>query len=448
MSHRSTIFFLTCLTIIGFSWGFYQCAQVDKAARIIENDASRSFYELMAAADELSVLTAKAAVAKDSDTRADLYAEIGRKAYVAQENLCMLPVYNNTLSDTEHLLNQTGDYAAVLVKKAARAEEADSEEATTVRRLNRNMNEMAKSLHELEKKDVKAFSYQAIKTASKNIHNNDYKNGSALASLADISETASKSPSLIYDGPYSDHLENKGPVKIDGERISRRDAKKKAKALLGDEYVYSFYGKSSKAAGIAVYTVAVRKQDDGEPFAYLDFSVNGGYPVQYTAASEAEADAFKADKALAIAADFLKKAGYDGLQPGYHLTNNHILTANFTAMLGDVIVYPDMIKVSVDLSNGKVVGLDAKNYLEFHRERKLPQLILTPAAAAEQLPAGVTPVSTRKAIIPKADQSEVYCYEFRFRENDNDYLIYINAESGKEEDILIVKDGPSGTFTM
>ena len=449
MRQKPAIFFLTALTVIGFSWGFFELSQANKAAALVETDASRAFYELMNAADELTVLTAKAAVAADGDNRADLYAEISRKAYVAQENLSMLPVYNNTLSKTEQFLNQIGDYSASLVPKAARSERADAEEAKAIRSLNKNVTDIASSLHDLEERDHNAFSYKAIKAASKSIRKSDYANaGSAAAGLSDISDAVAKSPSLIYDGPYSDHLENKGQIRLDGEKINWKTALKTAEKLFGKSYHYSAYGKSSEAAGIAVCTVALRKSENDEPFAYLDLTVNGGHPAQYTAASEDGPAVFSEKQALAAAEDFLKKAGYEGLKAGYHITSGSKITMNFTSMIGETIVYPDMIKVSVDLNSGAVTGLDAKNYLEFHKERVLPSLTLTEEAAAEHLPDGVTPVAVHTAVIPKADQSEVFCYEFRFRENDTDYLIYINAETGKEEDVLVIIDGKNGTFTM
>ena len=170
--------------------------------------------------------------------------------------------------------------------------------------------------------------------------------------------------------------------------------------------------------------------------------------MQYTAATDSGQQKITKEKALKIASEFLEKAGYSNMKAGYHLTKNNVLTANFTYQLGDTAVYPDMIKVSVDLGSGRVSGLDAKNYLEFHKDRALPTLIITEEAAREHLPDGITPISVQKALIPKANEAEVLCYEFRFRENETEYLTYINAETGKEEDVFIVKDDESGTFTQ
>lgn len=450
MNKNIWITFLAILTILGFSWGFYESKQTEIAARQIENDASRSFYELMDSADELSVLTTKAVIANDNDNRADLYAQISREAYVAQENLSMLPIYNGTLSRTERFLNQIGDFSASLVAKAARNEQPTAKEAETIKSLQAEVTEMANALHKMDDSDENAFSYKAIRETNKSVRKNDLSHaGFALTSLSDITKTVSKSPSLIYDGPYSDHLENKGPVNLNGEVISWKTAKEKAAALFGEGNRYEAYEKSSGAAGISVYTIALKHgKKDKTPFGYADFSVHGGYLVQYTSETEKGEALISPEKAIESATAFLRKAGYDNLKAGYHITKGNVLTANLTHMIDDVIVYPDMIKVSVDLTSGKIVGIDAKNYLEFHKERTLPTMILTVEAAKEHLPAGSTPITVNRAVIPKKNETEVFCYEFHLRENDTDYLIYINAETGKEENILVVTDNKNGTFTM
>ena len=44
------------------------------------------------------------------------------------------------------------------------------------------------------------------------------------------------------------------------------------------------------------------------------------------------------------------------------------------------------------------------------------------------------------AIIPTEWQTEILCYEFKGKVNDKEFLVYINAENGREEDILIITD--------
>lgn len=197
MSKNILIAFLSVLTVIGFGWGFYEAKQTDAAAVRIENDASRAYYELTDAADLLSVLTSKALVVADSDNRAELYAEISKTAYTAQENLSMLPIYHGTLSRTERFLNQLGDFSASLVGKAARNEGLTAKEIEAMRSLNTEITKIAEDLHELEQEEENPFSYKAILAASRNIENDDPENaGIAVTSLSNINTAISKTPAL------------------------------------------------------------------------------------------------------------------------------------------------------------------------------------------------------------------------------------------------------------
>ena len=39
------------------------------------------------------------------------------------------------------------------------------------------------------------------------------------------------------------------------------------------------------------------------------------------------------------------------------------------------------------------------------------------------------------------------CWEFKGKVDDTDFLVYINCETGKEEDILVIVNTPNGTLT-
>ena len=51
------------------------------------------------------------------------------------------------------------------------------------------------------------------------------------------------------------------------------------------------------------------------------------------------------------------------------------------------------------------------------------------------------------ALIPTKWHTEVYCWEFKGKVEDNEFLVYINAQTGKEEDILLIVNTPDGTLT-
>ena len=52
------------------------------------------------------------------------------------------------------------------------------------------------------------------------------------------------------------------------------------------------------------------------------------------------------------------------------------------------------------------------------------------------------------AIIPTKFKTEILCWEFKGKVDDTEFLVYINVQTGAEEDILVIKNTPNGTLTM
>ena len=111
-------------------------------------------------------------------------------------------------------------------------------------------------------------------------------------------------------------------------------------------------------------------------------------------------------------------------------------------------MYPDLIKVKVALDDGEILGVETRGYLNNHQERNVSNVKITVDEAKKNLNKEIQIESEGLAVIPTEWQSEILCYEFKGKIDDQEFLVYINAENGREEDILIIKDTPNGTLTM
>ena len=136
----------------------------------------------------------------------------------------------------------------------------------------------------------------------------------------------------------------------------------------------------------------------------------------------------------------------------YYLKQNGVVTINYAynqkSTNGDVIVYPDLIKVKVALDNGEILGIETTGYLNSHYERNIPVAKITKEKAKENLNKNLHIESEGMAIIPTEFKTEIFCWEFKGKVDDTEFLVYINAETGAEEDILVIKNTPNGTLTM
>ena len=67
--------------------------------------------------------------------------------------------------------------------------------------------------------------------------------------------------------------------------------------------------------------------------------------------------------------------------------------------------------------------------------------------AKEGLNKNLEIISENLAIIPTEWKTEVLCWEFKGKVDDTDFLVYINAKTGEEQDILVITNTPNGTLT-
>ena len=118
-------------------------------------------------------------------------------------------------------------------------------------------------------------------------------------------------------------------------------------------------------------------------------------------------------------------------------------------MQDDVTAYTDLIKVSVALDNGEVIGFDTRGYLTNHQERTITKPKLSLEEARKSVSSNLKIKKEKLAIIPSTSLQEKLCYEFYcMGENEETILVYVNASTGVEEEILILLIGENGTLTI
>ena len=136
------------------------------------------------------------------------------------------------------------------------------------------------------------------------------------------------------------------------------------------------------------------------------------------------------------------------MQATYFLKQDGIVTINYAYNQNGVIVYSDLIKVKVALDNGEIMGMETTGYLNSHCDRDLSNSKITMEEAKTKINNRLELTSEGMAIIPTEWQTEILCYEFKGKVDGTDFLVYINAETGEEEDILIITNTPNGTLTI
>ena len=397
----------------------------------------KSFEELMTDMDSLQTKLDKLEAASGTNQYTLLLMDVWRQTGDTESSIAALPVSYASTSPLTQFMNRTGDYCRYLSKKLAAGEEITQEDMDQIRSLSASCGEVATALDELYQQgypadiDVSADVYVADTSTEGNL---DFTN--------------QEFPRLQYDGPFSESTENKQPEGIGSEEVTVEQARHVAAKFLDVERA------ALEDAGELNGTIpcfGFSGEQDGTPLT-IYVTKTGGKVLWYMSQRDTGISAVPSDERYEeltkIAQKFAKDKGYGDTEPSYAQFYGGMAVINLAPVEDDVVLYPDLIKVWVDISQNDVAGLDANNYLMSHKERDLEDATLTKDEAQQSVNSNLTVSEVRLALIPMESGQEKLCWEFTGTINEKDFIIYVNAQTGVEEDILMIQHTNEGTLVM
>lgn len=256
-------------------------------------------------------------------------------------------------------------------------------------------------------------------------------------------DTSVSYPTLIYDGPFSDARETGAPKALGPMEITREEAHRIALDFVGTDRVLSVSQGADMGGSIPCYGVTLQLKD-----ITLEAAVSRqGGKVLWLASDTADFSQEKSvEECREAALSFLALHGYENMQPTYFQVYQGVAVLSFAAAQGQTLLYPDLVKVQLRMDTAQVVGIEAKNYLMNHT----PRGVLSPSISLEEAQGAVSSrlriEESRLCLIP-SNGKEILCYEFKGTFNGHTYLAYINAENGKQEELLKIVESNTGLET-
>ena len=96
-----------------------------------------------------------------------------------------------------------------------------------------------------------------------------------------------------------------------------------------------------------------------------------------------------------------------------------------------------------------MLAFEAVDYLTYHTQRDLPSPLPDSASARNAVPASLQVHREQAVLIPSAGKFERFCYEYLCTDADGGQcLIYVNAETGEQERILLVQEGEGSVLWL
>ncbi len=415
-----------------------------------ENGYNMAFYELVDYVQNVENYLAKSLISTSPEHGAETLTNVWREANLASSYLSQLPIQTNELLNTQKFLNQVSDYSYSLSRKNINNEELSQEDLNNLKDLHDYSIELANNLNQM------SLDMSNGKLSWSDISNSNTPELAQQVSNVDegifsnINKSFEEYAGLIYDGAYSEHV-NEGQMKaIAGDAdIDEETAKNRALDFIGKDRVEEITSNGYIENGkIPAYDFSAKLKDGDNIYSYISISKKGGYVITMNCNRDIVAETISADDAKKIGSDFLTQKGFPNMKDTYYTMQDGIITINYAYNQDGVIMYPDLIKVKIALDNGEILGMETSGYLNSHVTRDISNVKIDKETAKKTINKELTIESEGLAVIPTKWNTEILCWEFKGKVDDNEFLVYINAENGKEEDILVIKDTPNGVLTM
>lgn len=430
--NRQIVILSTLLVLVSI----FAVTQYNRARKLTyfrDIEYNRVFAELTEYVDDLEISLLKGQVVSTPDQMAKLSADLYSQASAAKANLALLPLEGRELSKTSEFLSQVGEYAHSISGKMLRGEKMSEKEIKTMQELLIYADTLKKSLDEmlinLTNGEI-SFEKERINFGGGKV---------AMASeLMQLEEEFHNYPSLIYDGPFSQHLSLRESVMTRGKaEISQQQAKNLAKKFTGEDKT----SVSQIGGKLPAYSV---KSDTTT----VEFTKNGGVLLLLMKDRYTDEEKISVRTAAKNAVKFLTENGFTNMRESYYEKQGGSVVINYAYQQDEYTVFPDLVKVKVALDNGEILGFESRGYVMNHTYRAIPEEKITKEEALSNVNSHLDAQEVSLAMIPLENGSEAPCWQIKGLVGNKHFLMYVNTQTGFTEDVQILLESDNGTLAV
>lgn len=403
----------------------------------LEVSYQQSLAEFAECLDKVDTDITKSLVSNSKGKVYDLSRDLYAQCSTAKNAMSRLPVSQMELGNAYKFLSQCSDYAQYIGGKIDQNKVITEEEHQNLK----NLLGYAQKFSEQAKDMVATVNAGAMITEGEVKSVNQINVSPLSNSFSAGAEIFEDFPTLLYDGPFSDQVLNKASKLVkSGDVKTREECRKIFASAIGADVNNVSYETDDKSKipcytfKCGRYTGLVTKQ--------------GGYIKEILYSGKIQNSNITAENACNLAVNALEELGYSNMTICYYNVENNICTVNCAYQKDNVCYYSDLIKVGISMNDGELVSVDSKTYLTNHTNRKPKIAKLSTNQAKKKLSKYLEVKNSKMCVIPKESGKETQCYEFTCKSKDTgeDTLVYINCDTGEEEDIMIVLKSASGTL--
>ncbi len=415
----SLIVILTCVLI-----AYYQIYNSSKQnSNTLEGIYASSYYSMVDNVNNLSVDVDKYSNLTTRQSKLSTLQDMVQDCNYIVSGLSVLPIDEANVTSVTKFFNQVSGLCEAYINTLNKGENLTIEEelifdeiSIVVSRIKSNFNKQNASMYDSNFNFIDAGVFD-------NTGMNELSSG-----LGDLTKDSIDYPAMIFDGPFSSALETKHVNGLPEEEVDQDYAYNYLinKVYSNRDDIKIEYSKETNG-DISTYDFNVNV--DGKRFS-AQVSKRGGLLMTLSGYAESGDPIMSGEYASELATTFANNIGFDSMSAVWLEIHDNVAYVNLAPVKNDVIYYPDLVKVKVDLTSQEIIGFEAVNYAFNHVDRN-PEFNVSIEDAEELLGFDYEIIKTSKTVIRLDSGKEISAYEFFVERIDGMYFYYINANTNE-----------------
>ncbi len=396
-----------------------------------------SFYALSDDVNNMENKLSKFSVVTKNTMKEKYLAEVVNLCNSAQDKLSSLPLEHNSIDKTLKFVNQLGGYTHTLREKMANGQDITLDEYDQLSELYDSCVKVKFELNRMA--NMINAGYSIVDNIGDPLSNSNKFSGEWQSFSNDIVDY----PQLIYDGPFSESLEQKAIKGLGSNTVSATEAE----LLLKKWFEGWDITANGETAGGDFETWNFILEKDGDD-AYAQVTKQGGLLLQLGSGIDAGASNKTIRECEILAEEFATLVGIKDAKVVWSTDCEGFVYCNLVYVQDGVIIYPDMIKVKISRADGAVVGWEARSWAFNHTTRTELTPGIKQAVAKSGLDSFLDVLSEKLTVIPGEYSGEKLAWEFKCIKEGNIYYIYIDANTGEDLNVMKVILTDDGEMLM
>lgn len=422
--------------IIGTSyWGYTEHKAKNEINIQAENNYQRAFHELTYELDQLHDKIGDTLAMKSKSSLSPALVDVWGLTSQARSNVGQLPLRLLPVNKTEEFLTNVGDFSYRTAVRDLDKEPLTQNEYATLQKLYDNsaeiQGEIRKVQHMVFENKLRWMDVELAYAKDQNPKNNVIIDGFKTVEKNVMTYSdANADPSLTNYKVNRASLSN-----VKGEKITIEQAKDIAKKFLElNSTAQIKVDLTGEKLEDRYYSLEIKEPKTNSEI-YMDITEKGGYPVWVIDSRDIRAQKVDLNQASINGQKFLERNKFSNMELTESSQYDTMGVFTYVTKQDGVRIYPESVTMKIALDDGSIVGFSSRNYLAAYTKRTIPKPKISVEEARNNISSNLIIMEERQAIILNKLNQEVLCYEFVGTRGNDTYQVFVNANTGVEEQI-------------